>query len=256
MNYKLFDIGDLLAGLVGLLGWLRAGEKGLVAPPSGTPDSQTNRIVSRLKAALSTVDESVWIAIIRWLEPIQLRAISRLLEALDRPGERESFRLIVVNAPLTTEGATDGKGRKSPGEFGADDMRVMFLVKIATLIENPDWGLEKTRDMLRTHQLAVENNVAKHVDAIWRQMKDGIRRRVCEFFGVDSLNQITEVQITRALTDLGEQIPEPEPDRGFWRSVILNDKPGVQIAGRILAGCAIALVIVFILLSFFESKGY
>lgn len=230
------DKWDIAAALIGLFAWFR-GEKHSADTATSGGDKQggKEKVVSILHAFVSKVDESMWLSLITPLNEKQKKAITRLLEVLDRFRERDSFRLTLVNAPVATTiieelDKTDKTGKKKikkvvkVGEYSNKDTRVIFLKEIAKLVDDPDWGPEAVRDMLRTHELATESEIAKHALELWKRFLSWMHEVVLEIFGVDNLDKITPDMITRATAGytnvLARHVPYRRPadmNIGFWR---------------------------------------
>lgn len=220
---------EILIALFSLLTWFR----GQPATDSGDKDGK-ERIVSFLQAFVSKVDEGIWLSLITKLKREQRDAITLLLEKLDRFREKDSFRLTVVNAPIATipdPGDKEGKKRVKVGEYSDEDTRVIFLRDIADLVSDTTYGPDKVVDMLRKHELATENKVAERALKFWNGTLAWMNGRVCAFFEVNSLGEITLAKVMGAMNVAAEQVAgyvdtlaDMVPDRpvadmtiGFWR---------------------------------------
>ena len=178
MFHEDFNKWDLINGLIGTFAWLRGGKN---PAESGKKDGE-DKTMSVLHAFFSKVDEGMWLSLITQLKSEEKAAITRLLAHLDLFDEVDSFRLTVVNAPVATTiievpDPSDKTGKKKikkmvkVGEYSDEDSRVKFLKDIAELIDKPlPWGLNAVRDMLRTHELATENKIAKHALDFWNNL--------------------------------------------------------------------------------------
>lgn len=257
---------EILIALFSLLTWFRGGQSHAAAD-SGDKDEK--KIISILQAFVSKVDEGIWLSLITKLKPEQKLAITYLLEFLDGFGERDSFRLTVVNAPIATKidevldpGDKDGKKKIKKvvkvGEFSDEDTRVIFLRDLADMVNDPAWGLDAVRGMLRTHALATENKVAKRALDFWNGTLAWLNGRVCEFFEVNNLQEITFAKVVDVLNVRTEQVagyvntlagmvpyrPVADMNLGFWRHTFRHHpaQAWVLIAGIILTVAFFAIV--------------
>lgn len=262
---KDLDKWDLAGMILAMLAWLR-GEKSHAA--EGGAKDPKQKIVSVLHAFASKVDEGMWLSLITKLDKKQKGAITRLLESLDRFRERDSFRLTVVDAPVATitdeaPDPSDKTGQKKirkvvkVGEYSDEDTRVIFLRAIADLVDDPEWGPEAVRNMLRTNELATENNVAKHALRFWDESLSWMNKRMCAFFGVNSLEEITLAKSIAALNaekaagyidGIAEKIPDrcnADINQGFWRWAFRHH----PILASILIAGAILMTAIFVVIS-------
>ncbi len=180
--------------------------------------------VSVLSGAFSKVDEGIWMSLITPLSVEEKEALTDLLATFDRFREKESFRMVVVNAPVPTKtieisDPNDKTGKKTISktfpieEFGDNDPRTKFLKELATLVrDHKDWGAMKVREMLRTHQLATENTFAKGVHDVWKSFEEDAEETICLFFGVDKIEKITWPIITKKIPRRTDE----EINEGFW----------------------------------------
>lgn len=256
---------EILIALFSLLTWFRGGQS-----TATNNDDEGGKVVSVLRSFVSKVDEGIWLSLIAQLKEKEKKdAITRLLEKLDRFGEKDSFRLTVVNAPIATKidevldpGDKDGKKKIKKvvkvGEFSDEDTRVIFLRDLADLVNDPAWGSEKVVEMLRTHELATENKAAERALKFWNGTLKWLNGRVCEFFGVQNLNEITFAKVVDVLNLRAEQaagyvdtLTDMIPDRptadmnlGFWRHTFRHHpvQTWVLIAGIILTVAFFAIV--------------
>lgn len=260
---KDLDKWDVIATLIGLFAWFR-GEKGRTVTDGGEKD-QKQKIVSILQGFFSKVDESMWLSLITQLDEKQKQAITRLLKSLNRSRERDSFCLTVVNAPVATTvvevpDPSDKTGKRKikrvvkVGEYSGEDTRVVFLKDIAILVDDPEWGPKAVRDMLRTHELATENKVAKHALRIWKGFLFEMNKMVCEFFGVHSIGEITTGMVAEQLNALADKIPERVGalNQGFWSRML--ERHPYQAA--VLGGMTIVVLVIFNILTYSKEGGY
>lgn len=229
---------EILIALFSLLTWFRGGQSH-TATDSDDKDGK-QKIVSILQAFVSKVDEGIWLSLITQLNKKQKGALTRLLGFFERFREKDSFRLTVINAPIatTTIEDQDPKDEKKKikrivkvGEYSNRDTRVVFLKEIAQLVDDPAWGPEKVRDMLRAHELATENKVAENALKFWNGTLVWMNERVCEFFEVESLDKITFAKVVEVLNIRADQVagyvntlaekvtdrPVADMNLGFWR---------------------------------------
>lgn len=221
------DLWDVLPELLLSLFFWNHEKNEDTSTTGGAKGDMRSKIVSNFSAYFSKVDEGIWISLITKLDNKQKATITRLLKLFDLFRERDSFRLTVVNAPLTTivveETDPTDKNKKikkvvKVGEYSDQDPRVIFLKDIADLVDDPEWGPEAVRDMLRTHELATENKVAKHALAMWDGFLSWMHKTVCELFEVESLDQITWDMITEKINLVANKIPERKNlNPGWWR---------------------------------------
>ncbi len=167
--------------------------------------------VSVLSGAFSKVDEGIWMSLITPLSVEEKKALTDLLTTFDRFREKESFRMVVINAPIPTKtievsDPNDKTGKKSilktfpVEEFGDNDPRTKFLKELTTLVcDHQNSGAIKVRDMLRTHQLATENTFAKGVHDIWTSFEKDAKETVCLFFGAKEIKDITWSMIVKKI---------------------------------------------------------
>lgn len=217
---------EILIALLSIFTWFRSGKPHETSEGEGK--GPETKVVSALRALVSRVDEGMWLSLFTKLTGKQKRAVTRLLEFLNRFGERDSFRLTVVNAPIATVviEVPDPKDKKKKtkkvvkvGEYTDEDTRVIFLRDIAVLVDDPAWGPKAVRDMLRTHNLATENKVGKRALELWKGFLSWARRTVCDFFEVDSLDEITTDMVAGRLNVIADRIPDrsdAELNTGFW----------------------------------------
>ncbi len=226
-----FDKGDIIPTIIALVAGYRSGKN-----TGSDGEDQKQKIVSVLHAFFSKVDEGMWTSLMARLNQIQWLALTRLLEFLDRFHEKESFRLTVVDAPTAVTiiddvpDPSDRTGVKKiqkvikVGEYSDQDNRVIFLRKIADLVDDDKWGVEKVRDMLRTHQLATENKIAKYALTLWKGFQSWAEKTVREIFGVNSLGEITPKMLTDMVAGeihtFATKIPEvsdADLSSDFWK---------------------------------------
>lgn len=259
---------EILIALFSLLTWFRGGQSHATTDSDDKDGKQ--KIVSILQAFVSKVDEGIWLSLITRLNKKQKDALTRLLGFLERFREKDSFRLTVINAPIatTTIDDPDPKDEKKKirrvvkvGEYSNKDTRVVFLKEIAQLVDDPAWGPEKVRDMLRTHELATENKVAENALKFWNGTLAWMNERVCEFFEVGSLDKITFAKVVEVLNVRADQVagyvntlagmipyrPVADMNLGFWRCAWRNH--------RISAGFIIATIILTMALLAFVSPN-
>lgn len=257
---------EILIALFSLLTWFRGGQ----SPSTDSGDKDEKKIVSFLQAFVSKVDEGIWLSLITQLKKKEQKdAITLLLAKLERFREKDSFRLTVVNAPIATTtieipdpGDKDGKKKIKKvvkvGEYSDEDTRVIFLRDIADLVNDPAWGPEKVRDMLRAHELATENKVAERALKFWNGTLAWMNGQVCAFFEVSSLGEITLAKVVGALDTAAGQaagyvdaLADMVPDRpvadmtiGFWRNTFRHHptQAWILIAGIILTVAFFAIV--------------
>lgn len=249
---------EILQWLFGLLIWFRGGQQ------VKEGDGEDGKIISVLRAFFSRADEGVWLSLIAELEGHERDALTLVLKKLNGIGEEAAFRLTVVNAPVPTKVIEisdpkdkDGKNKIKKivkEEFSASDPRIKFLQNLAALVNAND---EKNKNannvvrMLRTHKLANENEIAKHALAFWNGTLAWMNGRVCKFFGVNDLKEITFAKVVsvmdahagtaaRYVNVLTRKVPRrPVADMniGFWRDTMTHHpaQGWLIIIGTILA---------------------
>jgi hypothetical protein len=223
-----WDVAAVLLELFAIFGG-RQSQMNRSATNSGGQDEK-QKTVSILHAFLSKVDEGMWAAFIGPLSPPQKLALTHVEKLLTRFHEKESFRYTVVNMPVATiltevSDPSDKKKMikkviKGP-EYGGEDNRVIFLKEIADLVDDPKWGDKKVRDMLRTHQLATENKIAKHALQFWKKSTKWAEKNILELFGVNSFEEITLHHVAVQINLLALEVPYPyrrgaQVNQGFW----------------------------------------
>lgn len=227
------DKWDIAAALIGVLAWLSPGK---IPGTGGEETGAKQKMVSVLTAFLSKVDEGMWTTLLSRLSTVQKTAITLLLTYLDRFHEVASFRYTLINAPSGVSSKVVEEDIPDPadstktkrvkrvikvGEYSDDDARVIFLRDIADLVNDPKWGPEAVRDMLRTQKLATENKIARHALELWKGFLSEMKKVVCAFFGMNNFDEITKAHIAAAIQKLTAKIPyrtDAEVEGKFWRS--------------------------------------
>jgi hypothetical protein len=101
------------------------------------------------------------------------------------------------------------------------EARLAFVKQLLELIETHGWGIPKVVDMLRTHQLATENMVAKNALKIWKGTLDEVERAVCSFFGKKKFSEVTFDVLTQYANTLFTAKPKKRNWQKWWAAGLL-----------------------------------